>query len=133
MPPRSKRIIVDADPVQQNGYRRGLPAGGESSANRPTRTGALRTNETETDSLRGQQYPETGPMRPQPSTGQIVRNPQVGEQRRNPDTITGSLKNPLVRRAPYTYEDDPIRQQFAQQIDGPITRRSSLFEDDEEE
>jgi len=71
-------------------------------------------------------------MRPQ--TGQIGRNPQLGEQVRNPDMITGNLKNPMVRRAPYMYEDDPMREEFAQQIDGgPITRRSSLFVQSENE
>ena len=71
-----------------------------------------------------------------PQTGQIARNPQLGEQGLNPEMITGSLSNPMVRRAPYMYEDDPMREEFAQQIDGgPITRRSSLFlhfEDEEE-
>ncbi len=35
------------------------------------------------------------------------------------------LKSSLVRRAPYMYEDDPLRKQLSQQVDGPITRRSS--------
>ncbi len=38
---------------------------------------------------------------------------------------TGSLRNPLVRRAPYTYEDDPERAYLARQIDQPVARRSS--------
>lgn len=47
------------------------------------------------------------------------------------------LKNPLVRRAPYLYEDDPLREEFAQQLgpNRPFTRRSSRYEqyeDDEE-
>jgi len=37
----------------------------------------------------------------------------------------GDLKSSLVRRAPYMYEDDPLRKQLSQQVDGPITRRSS--------
>lgn len=53
------------------------------------------------------------------------------------ERTSGSLRNPLVRRAPYLYEDDPLREEFAQQLDPdrPITRRSSLYEryeDDEE-
>ena len=75
-------------------------------------------NQPRTDQLRDR-YPH-------PQTGQMVRNPQLGEQFRNPEVITGSLKNPLVRRAPYMYEDDPLRQELAQQIDEePIVRRSS--------
>ena len=50
--------------------------------------------------------------------------------RRDPDRMYGNLRNPLVRRAPYLYEDDPLREEFAQQLenDRPITRRSSLYE-----
>jgi len=68
-------------------------------------------------------------------TGQFIRNPpQLGEQLRDPDMITGNLNNPLVRRAPYMYEDDPLREELAQQIDGgPIMRRSSRFLQHEEE
>jgi len=40
--------------------------------------------------------------------------------------MTGSLKNRLVRRAPYMYEDAPLREELAQHIDKPVTRRSSL-------
>jgi hypothetical protein len=57
-----------------------------------------------------------------------MRNPQVGERPRNPDAITGSLKNPLVRRPPYMYEDDPLRQELSQFVERPIVRRSSLKE-----
>lgn len=71
---------------------------------------------------------QTEQFRVHPQTGQIARNPQLGEPVRNPDMITGTLNNPMVRRAPYMYEDDPMREEFAQQLDGgPITRRSSLF------
>ena len=93
--------------------------------------------EAQTEDLRGRRpgYPQTGPVRPQPRTGQMTRNPRLQEQPGNPDTISGSLKNPLVRRAPYLYEDDPLRQELAQQIERPITRRSSRYEqyDEEEE
>ena len=43
----------------------------------------------------------------------------------NPSKTNGNLKSSLVRRAPYMYEDDPLRKQLSQQVDGPITRRSS--------
>jgi len=44
--------------------------------------------------------------------------------------MSGDLRNPLVRRAPYLYEDDPLNAEFARQLDPdqPITRRSSRFE-----
>jgi len=139
-----RKRVVDTTLAQQTGMRHRLPSGGESSANRTSSTDALRPRQQEprTDQLRGN-YPQTGQMRrqfqtpqtgqiarnPQPQTGQIARNPQMAEQRRNPDVITGSLKNPLLRRAPYMYEDDPLRQKLAQQIDAPAVRRSSRFEE----
>lgn len=61
-------------------------------------------------------------------TGQIVRNPRIDEQRRNPETITGDLGIPMVRRAPYMYEDDALRDEFARMIDPPSVRRSSRRE-----
>jgi len=77
-------------------------------------------------------YPQTGPVRQQTS-GQLGRNRQLDEQYRHPQTITGSIKNPLVRRPPYMYEDDPLRQQLAQQVNPPTVRRSSRYEEYEYE
>ena len=56
--------------------------------------------------------------------------PDVRRPRRDPDRLSGNLRNPLVRRAPYLYNDDPMREEFAQQFDPdhPIARRSSLYE-----
>ncbi len=85
-------------------------------------TSSLRPREPQTDQLNRRQ--STGPVR-QTQTGQIGRNPQLSAEFRNPDSVTGTLKTPLVRRAPYMYEDDPLRQELAQQIDAPLVRRSS--------
>ena len=84
-------------------------------------------NDIQTGSLRMRSStPETDTLRAQPQTGQITRNPQLGQSNRNPDFIPGNLNSSLVRRAPYLYEDDPLRQELAQQIDEePIVRRSS--------
>jgi hypothetical protein len=50
--------------------------------------------------------------------------------RRDPERTSGTLRNPLVRRAPYLYDDDPLRAELSQQLDPdwPITRRSSLYD-----
>jgi hypothetical protein len=32
----------------------------------------------------------------------------------------------LVRRAPYMYEDDPLRQELSQQVERPKVRRRSI-------
>jgi hypothetical protein len=128
---------VDAPSGPQNMARRAIPSRESNAAQKTPSTDSLRMDELQIEQLRGRYpNPETEPFRVRPQTGQIVRNPQLGEQLRNPDMITGNLKNPMVRRAPYMYEDDPLREELAQQLDGgPITRRSSLFlqpEDEEE-
>lgn len=71
-------------------------------------------------------YSQTGPLR------RVARNAQWDEEYFDPEVSTGGLKNPLVRRAPYMYEDDALRQELAQQIDRPIVRRSSRDEEEEE-
>ena len=93
-------------------------------AKRPSNTG--RPQETRTDQLRDRYpHPTTGPMRLNPETGQIARNRQMDEQSSGDEATTGNLYNPLVRRAPYLYEDDALREELSQQINKPITRRAS--------
>jgi hypothetical protein len=103
-------------------------------------TGQLRQQQTgqtrqtgQTGQLRQQQYQQyqqqtgkTGQLRP-PQTGRVGRNPNLEGQRRNPDVVTGSLRNPMVRRAPYMYEDDALREELSQMIDPPTVRRSSRY------
>lgn len=103
------------------------PSSGEVSlSNKAPQTDSLHMREPRTDQLRDR-YPQTGPIYPGPQTAQPARDSQLIEQLRNPGMITGSLKNPIVRRPPYMYEDDSLREELAQQIEGPIKRRSSLF------
>ena len=118
---------LDTTSDQQKSKRRTLSSGELSSTNRPPRTDSLHTDELQSDKFRNRSsYPETDNLRVQPQTGQMVRNPQLGQPQRNADMMTGNLKTPLLRRAPYLYEDDPLRQELAQQIDEePIVRRSS--------
>ncbi len=109
-------------------------------------------NERATDPLSGryQHYPRQSAYPRQPRTGyrRTVENsrglpegedePSSGRRsRRDSDRLSGSLHNPLVRRAPYLYDDDPLREEFARQLeyDRPIIRRSSRYtrnEHDEE-
>jgi len=130
------KLTVDGSSVPP-GNGRALPRGGETSANQTTESLRSRMREPQTDQLG--RNPQTGSFRQQPpapttqQTGQIGRNPQPNAQRRNPDVISGSLKNPMVRRAPYMYEDDPLRQELAQQIEAPSIRRSSRYEEYEDE
>lgn len=74
----------------------------------------------ETGNLTDNRYPNTGSFRR--STGQIARNPQIN------DSPSGSINRPLQRRAPYMYEDDPLREELWQQLPPRSVRRSSRLE-----
>lgn len=130
--PHSPHRVGDTASGQKGGTRRNVPSGGVYFPGRAPRTDSLRSHQPQTDRLR-ERYPETEPVYLRSQTGQLIRNPRLVEQLRDPDMITGSLNNPLVRRAPYMYEDDPLREELAQQIDGPIMRRSSRFLQNDEE
>ena len=126
--PNQSQQSVDRGTKQQTmSSRRHRFIADEDTSNRYPRTDSLSVRETKTDRLQGH-LEQTGPLQRNPETGKIIRNPQLGERPRNPDAITGSLKNPLVRRPPYMYEDDPLRQELSQLIERPIVRRSSLKE-----
>ncbi|MDQ6661082.1 MAG: hypothetical protein M3Z24_08965 [Chloroflexota bacterium] len=133
------RRTVDSTPSTSNG--RYLPGRNETSAHQ-TGYAQSESDETEytsnrhpnTDQIRySPQTGQTDRMRRPPQTGQTTRNPRLDPQQGSPDTISGSIKNPLVRRAPYMYEDDPLRQELAQRIDAPAVRRSSRLRQYEEE
>ena len=104
-------------------------------------------SELSTDQLsaRDQHYPRHAsyPRQPRTGYGHTVENRRRGiedkdepfgsRSRRDSERLSGSLRNPLVRRAPYLYDDDPLREEFAQQLeDRPITRRSSRYDRDEQ-
>jgi hypothetical protein len=126
---RPKRTVEGAS--MPPGPNRALPAPAENYQPRATRETYYRTRDQQTDQLNNRD-PQTDQLR-QP-TGPVTRNPRVDAQLRDPDNITGSLKRPLVRRAPYMYDDDPLRYELAQQIDvSSRQRRASRFQEYEEE
>ena len=91
--------------------------------------------EPETDYIDNQVSSRLTPLRRTPQTEQIVRRPRTKDlhydQAAPPaddETDDFLVNRPLVRRAPYMYEDDELRQQLAQQIDPPTVRRSSRQE-----
>ncbi|GCE11799.1 hypothetical protein [Tengunoibacter tsumagoiensis] len=62
--------------------------------------------------------------------GESMTHPQYeyGEPRTtdlDPDASLEQLNRPHLRKAPYMYDDDPLRQEMSQHVDEPITRRSS--------
>lgn len=76
-----------------------------------------------------QNYPRTEPMNPR-KTGPLNRRPRLGEhlQESEQGRSTGDLRRPHVRKAPYMYEDDPLRQELSQHLDPPVVRRSSRLD-----
>jgi hypothetical protein len=125
--------MVDGPATPSNGGRigieransRSLLASGQHAVAGEPHTDKLRTRQSNQASAAMRQQ--------QQQMGQTSRHPRVETQSRNPEIVTGSLKNPMTRRAPYMYEDDPLREQLAQQLDPPSVRRSSLYEEYEDD
>jgi hypothetical protein len=98
---------------------------------RPLRS--RRRKDLETDAL--SHYPAEAepevPVIELPHAG--TRHPNIEqENQRSEDEIDRSHRTrPLIRRAPYLYEDDPLRQELSQHIDVPSVRRSSRNESNE--
>ena len=115
-----RQRVVESKPSRNDLPPRSLPPEGGSSAR-----GSAYFDDPETESL-GDNYPDTGSMRR--STGQIARNPRFDGDIPQTEKPSGSLGRPLVRRAPYTYEDDTIRQELSQNLPPPKVRRSSRLE-----
>jgi len=124
--PRPARRIVDSKPSQHSEHR-SLPFEDEQVKTSPQRA-EPRTGYT------SHQLPQTGPVRRSSQAGQASRSTQEHEgQYSEGDDTTGSVNRPLVRRAPYMYEDDPMRQEFAEHLDAPAVRRSSRFDENGED
>ncbi len=114
---RSRRFVDSSPPDELSPFDEG---------------GVYRRGDPETENLAQNLYPYTGSFRR--PTGQIARNPQISDHQA--ESPSGSIKRPLQRRAPYMYEDDPLREELSQQLRPPIVRRSSRLEPqhfDEEE
>jgi hypothetical protein len=121
-PQRPARRIVDSAPSQHDGRQ-----SFESEQTVPPQR-----REPHTDYI-SHQLPQTGPVRRPSQAEQAARLAQEHEQRAARDETMGSVNRPLVRRAPYMYEDDPLRQELAQQLDAPAVRRSSRFDDNDDD
>jgi hypothetical protein len=122
-----------------------------ASANWPEDDAFSSPSSTEDLRERYQQYPRRAsyPRQPrsrmaEPWTGELDGEDSWEEELRarrlprDPERLSGNLRNPLVRRAPYLYEDDELSEELSRQLDHdhPITRRSSLYDpyrDEEQE
>lgn len=114
--PRQRRNVEPLPP--QQGSHRVPPDEGEDVARKP---------DPRTDYIVNA-YPETGPLRRSVQSNHAA---QPNEQRSDENSTTGNVNRPLIRRAPYMYDDDPLRQKLAEQLDTPAVRRSSRFDEDE--
>src|SRR5438876_2800825 len=117
--PQRRSRVVEAKPSRHD-IPRSLPPAGGSSFPQPAYL-----DDPETDNL-SDFNPETGSIRR--PTGQFARNPRLDTTHLQTENPSSTLGRPLVRRAPYMYEDDPIRQEFSQQIYPPTVRRSSRLQ-----
>ncbi len=102
-----------------------MPPAGESAAHDDPSGSA----EPHTDYLYEADYAQIEQMGQFARTDQLMEHPQLdGQTSTGRDVTTGNLSKSLVRRAPYLYADDALRQELAQQIDGPVVRRSSRLD-----
>jgi hypothetical protein len=115
--PRSRRTI-DSVPPQARPSRSLPPAGGSTAHYESSLSMDLHT-----DHLAASYYPQTGQI-----AGEFEEEQDLPMGRTPLDLTTGNFTHPLVRRAPYLYDDDDLRQELAQQVEEPMIRRSSRFE-----
>jgi hypothetical protein len=73
-------------------------------------------------------YPQTEPINRPKQSGRLKRDIHIDDPYYEPEVTTEGLQKPLVRRAPYMYEDDPLRQELSQYSDNPLVRRSSRYD-----
>lgn len=122
------------DPHSSRGAnQRALPAAGESSAS--TRRTSAQLRRRRTDFLEQGEEMETTNERQTRQT-RLEGGKSAGKPTRELPR-SENFNRPLVRRAPYMYDDDPLREELTRQLEQPTKRRSSLYEpediDDEED
>ncbi len=133
-PPRPSRQVAPQPPQQRPARRIVNSSPSHASERRPQhvegeQNGMPRRREPQTDYV-SQNLPETGPVR---RSFQPEHSPAREYEPHNTDNeSTGTVNRPIVRRAPYMYDDDPLRHELAQHLDVPTVRRSSRFDEDDE-
>jgi hypothetical protein len=107
----------------------------QSQALRQAREEAVRQNEgplSATYRRNGRRIIDSSLLPISPASAEMENSEITGRKSHLPETevlstqpFTGDIQKPLVRRAPYMYDDDELKSEFAQQVAPPITRRSS--------
>jgi hypothetical protein len=128
----SQSLATQTDRLQPQRIDEEVQSHHRSRSLSPTREsavhdGPLFSTEPQTDSWDADDYPQTGPMQQLPQTDHLYGYGQSASEASS-EITTGNLTRPLVRRAPYLYADDTLRKELAQQVEGPIVRRSSRLE-----
>lgn len=104
----------------------GLPTSQQASFRNRFRSEAMRTARLEAT----QQYIDESDVSFEDSIEPSTRSRRRGEpQTDHPllDSFSEDVHRPLLRRAPYTYEDDEIRQEMSHYKDSSFVRRSSRY------
>lgn len=84
-------------------------------------------------------YPHTEPVERVSPSGRARRHPRQPDDSFDTDVTTeadvttgkttDNIQRPLIRRAPYLYDDDPLRQELSPYFDRPpLTRRTSRLD-----
>ena len=123
----NNRRTLESHP-SRSANQKALPAAGESSAS--TRRTSAQLRRRRTDFLEQEEKMET------PNERHTRQTRLEGGKPTRELPRSENFNRPLVRRAPYMYEDDPLREELTRQIEQPTKRRSSIYEpediDDEE-
>ncbi len=67
----------------------------------------------------------SAPLEDESTTEQYAQSADPQTDYLDLDVTTEDLRRPWQRRAPYMYDNDDLRQELAQHMDAPVTRRSS--------
>jgi len=128
------RLAREEAARQDDGYREEEPLtdGSQRSTYEPTSPSRYSGQDSAFHTRSGRRIIDSSLLPISPHGEEMESTENSGRKVRDPETevlntqpFTGSLQKPLVRRAPYMYDDDELKSELAQQVQPPITRRSS--------
>jgi hypothetical protein len=108
----------------------GLPSSHQTSFRSRFRSNALHTARLEAAQQHMEENDTSIEDYDEPSISPAARSRRGREARTDhllPDAFTEDIHKPLQRRAPYTYEDDEVRQETSLYREAPLVRRSSRY------
>ncbi len=108
----------------------GLPGSQQTSFPRHFRSNALHTARLEAARQSMKEHDTSIEDYDEPFVNPSARSRRGGEPQTDyllSDAFTEDVRKPLQRRAPYTYEDDEVRQEMSPYKEAPLVRRSSRY------